>query len=148
MILGAGEFNFFQKILIKPERDYQLTITARFKSLLDILVIGVCKKHILTSEHNQPKGWLGLVLFLCLIIFAVKHQCVLLKKGHSIPLAFLPSIAAILLEGLTGTMVDAPRISTQIYLILFAALQWPDENAFKKTAKANILTFRQSLSKP
>jgi hypothetical protein len=57
-------------------------------------------------------------------------------------LAFLPALAAVLLEGLTGTMLDAPRVSTQIYLILFAALQWPEVDRPLKQAKRQRLTRR------
>ncbi|ASF47339.1 hypothetical protein CEK71_15405 [Methylovulum psychrotolerans] len=239
LLLGPSDMTLIQKLILPPHQHYQLTVTARFKSISESLGLRVCKKHILFSDHYPPscldtafkpaqadrwetfhwefdhaghslldwpttliihnsgvlpvairavaldgsngehyirngqfadklqswlwtidfdhlpwhskqlfihlwleQGWVGVGVFVVLVVLVCRRQLGLLAKGETVPLAFLPALAAVLLEGLTGTMLDAPRVSTQIYLILFAALQWPEVDRPLKQAKRQRLTRR------
>jgi hypothetical protein len=225
-ILGSGDFNIMQKVILPSGASYEIKSDIRFKSLNDNLNILVCEKHILYSEHYQPEciinnfratkirewqtfrwtvnsnklgqfgfmdwpttllihnegansvdigsitvtdrnnhqyvrnsnfkkgmqdwfwvadfdhlpwhskglfihiwleqGWLGLLLFLGLIFFAILRQGLLLAKGNPTAVAFLPVVVALVLEGLTGTMIDAPRICMLVSVVLLSAVQWPE----------------------
>lgn len=81
------------------------------------------------------QGWLGLIMFVLLMVLGFLRQIKLYSLGETMPIALIPSMVAILGLGLTDTFIDEPQISFLTFSILFAALQWP--NDLSTTARLN-----------
>jgi hypothetical protein len=71
------------------------------------------------------QGWVGLTMFVALVIMAFVRQMKLYSLGETVPIALVPCMIAILGLGLTDTFIDEPQVSLLMFAILFAALQWP-----------------------
>lgn len=81
------------------------------------------------------QGWIGLSLFVLLLVLAFLRQIKLYSLGETVPIALLPAMTGVLGLGLTDTFIDEPQISLLTFSLLFAALQWP--NDFSTTGRLN-----------
>ncbi|MCG8361126.1 MAG: hypothetical protein MI920_36680 [Kiloniellales bacterium] len=68
------------------------------------------------------QGALGLIAFGLIAGVALLRGCRLTLREQDLPVVLLASLVAFLLVGLFGSLIDNPRITTLLYLILFLAL--------------------------
>jgi hypothetical protein len=68
------------------------------------------------------QGWLGLILFLALIGYAITRWLSRVWKQDALSLALLASLAAFLAVGTLNSWADEPRLSFLFYLLLLTGL--------------------------
>lgn len=70
-------------------------------------------------------GWLGLLSFFSLLLYAITH--LLAQAGHTgiRASAYLAAIAGFQVVGLFDSLLDVPRLALLFYLVLFVALMLP-----------------------
>jgi hypothetical protein len=68
------------------------------------------------------QGWLGLAAFTAALLVACARLLARARRGDLDAVPLLPSLVGVAVAGLTDTLVDAPRIGTLVYLLLFAGL--------------------------
>jgi hypothetical protein len=68
------------------------------------------------------QGWLGLILFLALIGYAIARWLPRAWKQDALSLALLASLTAFLAVGTLNSWADEPRLSFLFYLLLLAGL--------------------------
>ncbi len=68
------------------------------------------------------QGWLGLVLLVALILYALGRLLLLIRQGHLIALALFVAFSGFVVVGTFNSLFEFPRVALLFYLMLFIAL--------------------------
>ena len=73
--------------------------------------------HLLVEQ-----GWLGLVAFTLLVLYAGVRLAAALGRGEPHAAVLGAALLGLVGEGAAGSVLDAPRVASLAYLLIFAAL--------------------------
>jgi hypothetical protein len=68
------------------------------------------------------QGWLGLVLVSLLVLYALREFARRALRGDLLATAPLAALAGLLVVGMFDSLLDVPRLTLLIYLLLFLSL--------------------------
>jgi hypothetical protein len=82
----------------------------------------------LPVQLRFEQGWLGMLVFGALCIAALVRLAPIVGKGDAVAAATLASVSAMLVLGLFNSMLESPRISALLVLLLLLGAGWPRSN--------------------
>jgi len=68
------------------------------------------------------QGWVGLLLFNALLLYALTKLVMGFKEGDLLSLVLLSSLIGFLTVGLIGSLFDSPRMAMLFYLVIFISI--------------------------
>lgn len=71
------------------------------------------------------QGWLGAVAMAVLLLYACAHLIARAVRGETMAAIYLAALAGIMVVGLFDSLVDVPRLTLVLLLVLFGALLRP-----------------------
>jgi hypothetical protein len=75
------------------------------------------------------QGWLGLILLVALILYALARLLLLIRQGNLIALALFVAFSGFVVVGTFNSLFEFPRVALLFYLLLFIALtRWETQN--------------------
>jgi O-antigen ligase len=68
------------------------------------------------------QGWLGLIIFAALLVYAVMHVFKRVLSGDALGIALIASLTAFIVVGAADSLIDETRIGFLFFLLLSIAL--------------------------